>query len=230
MIHIKNLYLKKRIPEISHLNLQIDNGESYVLLSSGDIAVDHLTNIFLELEKDYKGTVEIDGKNILTNDSIGANVVYLSNGSQWPQDMKIGSMITFLKKKMKIPEDQFEELYVKLNIETIYKKQINDLEDMEWRKILFSICQLKESKNYIFRDFARDMPLDFKIEFKRNIYQMKKKDCALLHFSNDVFFAPEIGDRIGFFKKGKLLLELKASKMKKMSSKELYYQFLIEGD
>jgi ABC-type uncharacterized transport system ATPase component len=43
-----------------------------------------------------------------------------------------------------------------------------------------------------------------------------------------VFFAPEIGDRVGFLKKGKLLLELKGTKVKRMDLKELYFKFLAE--
>jgi ABC-2 type transport system ATP-binding protein len=229
MIKTKDLYLKKKIPEISHLNLQVDDSESYVLLSSGDTAVNHLINIFSGLERDFKGIVEVDNIDIRSNrDYSHKNIVLLNNGSQWPPGMKVGHMIAFFKKTMNIPEDEFEELYIKLNLDTIHQKRISDLEEVEWRRILFSMVQLKKSKNYIFRDFARGMPLDFNIEFKRSVHQMRNNGCAILYLSNDVFFAPEIGDRIGFMKKGKLLLELKASKMKKMRLRELYFQFLAE--
>lgn len=229
MIKIINLYLKKKIPEISRLNLRIDEGEAYVLLSSGDTAVDHLINIFSGTERVFKGTVEIEGISILNSwNGCNKNIVYLSSGSQWPPDMKIGNIISFFKKRMDISEDEFEELYIKLNMENIYQKKISEIEEVERRKILFALAKLKRSKNYIFRNFVKGMPLDFNLEFKKNIHQLKKDGCSILYFSDDVFFAPEIGDRIGFMKKGKLLLELKASKMKKMSLKELYFQFLVE--
>jgi len=229
MINIKELCLKKKIPQISHLNLQVDDSESYVLLSAGDTAVDHLINILSGLERDFKGIVEIDNIDIRSNrDYSHKNIVLLNSGSQWPPGMKVGHMISFFKKTMNIPEDAFEELNSKLSLDTIHKKRISDLEEMEWRRILFSMGQLKKSKNYIFRDFARGMPLDFNIEFKRGVHQMKKNGCAILYLSSDVFFAPEIGDRIGFMRKGKLLLELKASKMKKLSLRELYFKFLVE--
>ena len=127
-----------------------------------------------------------------------------------------------------IPEDAFEELFIKLNLERFYKKRISEVEAVEWRRILLAMVQLKKSCNYIFRDFARGMPLNFNIEFKRGLQHMKTKRCAILYLSDDVFFAPEIGDRIGFMKRGKLLLELNAAKMKKLSSRELYFQFLAE--
>jgi ABC-type Na+ transport system ATPase subunit NatA len=231
MIKINDLYLKKKIPEISHLNLRVDDGESYTLLSSGDNSVNRLIDIFSGLERDFKGTVEIDDVDILSGPgSCRDRLSFLSGGTKWPPDMKTSNLVSFFHKyKWAEPTaDEFEELYIKLNLEHIGKKRIGELEEVEWRKILFSLTQLKKNKNYIFRDFAKGMPLDFNLEFKKNLIRLKKNGCSILYFSDDVFFAPEIGDRIGFMKKGKLLLELKANKMKNMSLKELYFQFLAE--
>jgi ABC-type Na+ transport system ATPase subunit NatA len=229
MIHIKKLYLKKRIPEISQLNLHIREREIYVLLSSEDTAFNHLVNIFSGLEKKFKGNVEIDGQNILTcPNQCRNNLVYLSNSQLWPSDMRAGEMISFLKNHLQIAEDEYEELNIKLNLDTLDQQKIGDIEQKDWRKILFGFSQFKKSNNYIFRDFAKNMPLDFNLEYKKNLHHLKALGNSILYLSDDVFFAPEIGDRIGFMKKGKLLLELKASAMKKMSLQELYFQFLSE--
>jgi ABC-type Na+ transport system ATPase subunit NatA len=229
MIRINNLSLVKKIPEISRLNLRIDNGEAFVLLSSGDSALKHLINIFAGLERDFRGTAEVDNVNILSNwNKVNQQLVYLDSDGLWPRDMKAGHMMSFFKKTMNISEDEFEELYIKLNMEEISRKRIGEIEEVEWRRILFSMARLKGSKNYIIRDFVKGMPLDYNLEFKKNIYNLKKNGSSILYLSDDVFFAPEIGDRIGFMKKGKLLLELKAAKMKNLSLKELYFQFLSE--
>ncbi|MCP4154940.1 MAG: hypothetical protein GY757_44870 [bacterium] len=66
------------------------------------------------------------------------------------------------------------------------------------------------------------------MDFKKNIAKMKQSGCSILYLSDDVFFASEIGDRVGFMKKGKLLLELNSRKMKNMSLQELYFQFMAE--
>jgi len=142
--------------------------------------------------------------------------------------MKAGHFMSFFKKAMNISEDRFEELYIKLNMEKIYSKRIGEIEAVEWRRILFSLARLKGSNNYVIRDFVKGMPLDYNLEFKKNIRRLKKEGASILYLSDDVFLAPEIGDRIGFMKKGKLLLELKAARMKNLSLKELYFQFLSE--
>ncbi len=230
MIKTIDLNLKKKIPEISHLDLQIENGESYVLLGSGDRAIGHLVNIFLGLEKKYEGTVKIDAFDIRTSPEVCLeHMVYLGSGNQWPQDLKIAQLLAFLKEKLDIEEDEFEDFFIRSNMENLLHKKISELEEPEFRQFLFSIARLKRNKNYIFRNFMKGMPPGVTLEFKKGIGELKEGGNSILYLGDDVFLAPEIGDRIGFMKKGKLLLELTGTKMRKMDLKELYFQFLVEG-
>lgn len=229
MIQIVDLHLKKRIPEISSLDLQIEAGECYVLLSSGETAVNHLINIFSGLERNFKGGVKIDGRDIRGNWNLGREkAVCLSCDREWPPDMRVRNLIAFSRERAEISAEELEEILIKFNLENHADKRLHELEEVDWRNILFALVQLKGCKNYIIRDFARGMPLDFNLEFKKHIQQMKQNGFSILYLSDDVFFAPEIGDRVGFLRKGKLLLELKAARMKKMSLRELYFQFLAE--
>lgn len=230
MIRIGNLYVKRKIPVISNLELTIDEGEVYVLLSSGHRAPDDLVNIFLGLEKEFRGSVEVEGMDIVSEwRDCRERIVCFTGHRQWPPDMKLGDVVTFFKSNMDIPEDEFEEFYIKLDLENKGRKKMSDLEEADRRNILFSLYRLLRCGNYVVRDFAAGMPLDFTLGFKKTIGQMKREGCSILYMGSDVFFAPEIGDRIGFMKKGRLLLELKADKMKKMNLKELYYQFLVDS-
>lgn len=229
MIEIKNLGLSKKIPEISELNLQVRDGETFVLLSSRVTTIDHLMNIFIGVERYFTGEVRSDDADIRTGwEQYKKNTTVLSTGRDWPPDMKIGTLISFFKRNIDIPEDEFEEFYIEFDIDRVYHNKIVDIDEVKWRQILFSLTRLKKSKHYILRDFTGGMPLDFNLEFRKTLSRLKKQDCSILYLSDDVFLAPEIGDRIGFMKKGKLLLVLTASKMKKMDLKDLYFQFLAE--
>jgi ABC-type Na+ transport system ATPase subunit NatA len=225
MIEIKNLGLTKKIPEISALNLQIRGGETYVLLSSRITTIDHLINIFTCVERDFSGEVLSDDINIRSGCK---NMVILNTGRDWPPDIKIGALISFFKRNIDVSDEEFEEFYIELDIDRIYCRKISEIDEVEWRRILFSLTRLIKCKNYILHDFAGGMPLDFNLEFRKILSRMKEEDCSILYLSDDVFLAPEIGDRVGFMRKGKLLLELTASKMRKMDLKDLYFQFLSE--
>jgi ABC-type Na+ transport system ATPase subunit NatA len=230
MITLNNLYLKKKIPEISKLELTIGEGEVYVLLSSDLSAPRHLFNIFSGVEQDFQGRVEIDSMDIRSHwRACRGRLCCVGSYRQWPPDMKVGHVVSFYKNHMDISDEEYEEICIRLNFENACEKKLGELKEVERRNLFFSLTRLRRSVNYIIRDFAGGMPLDFNLEFKKNIGQMKRQGCSILYMGSDVFFAPEIGDRIGFMKKGRLLLELKAAKMKKMNLKELYFQFLVDS-
>jgi len=229
MIGIENLFLTKKIPEISDLNLQVKKGETYVLLSSGDNVNNHLINIFMGLEQDFKGKITVNSKDISSPQlQWRKDVVCLDISRDWPPVIKMKNLMLFLKRTMDISEDQFEEFKLKINLERLYSKRISELAEVERRRILFAAARLRECNNFVFYDFTKGMSIDFILEFKEHLRQLKEKGCSILYISSDVFFAPEIGNRIGFMKKGKLLLELKGIKVRRMNLKELYFKFLAE--
>lgn len=229
MIEISDLYLEKQIPEISDLTLDIPDHEIFVLLSSDEKVFNYLVNIFSGLEKGFNGSVRVDDMDIIAQwHECRRRISYLESGDQWPQDMSVGQLVTFLKDRLSIPEDEFEEFYIRLNIDRLSHFKIKSLEPAQWHKILLALAGFKKSSNYIIREFARGMPLDFNLEFRNHLNLLKGSGASILYLTDDVFFASEIGDRVGFMKKGKLLLELKASSLKKVSLKELYFQFLSE--
>jgi len=241
MIGIENLFLTKKIPEISDLNLQVKKGETYVLLSSGDNVNNHLINIFMGLEQDFKGKITVNSKDISSpqlqwrkdvvskpNNDRSRMILRLDISRDWPPVIKMKNLMLFLKRTMDISEDQFEEFKLKINLERLYSKRISELAEVERRRILFAAARLRECNNFVFYDFTKGMSIDFILEFKEHLRQLKEKGCSILYISSDVFFAPEIGNRIGFMKKGKLLLELKGIKVRRMNLKELYFKFLAE--
>ncbi|MCP4158054.1 MAG: hypothetical protein GY757_60670, partial [bacterium] len=142
--------------------------------------------------------------------------------------MRVKNLLSFFEKKTGITEEEQEELFITSDMESLSAKKISDLEETQWRRLLFFLVRLKQCKNFVIHDFAKGMPYDFIVDFKKNIAKMKQNGCSILYLSDDVFFAPEIGDRVGFMKKGKLLLELNSRKMKNMSLQELYFQFMAE--
>ena len=229
MIGIQNLFLKKKIPEISDLSLEVRNGETFVLLSSGECVSNHLLNIFSGRERDFSGAVLVDRQNILNDQGkTRENLVYVGKGNDWPPMIRIKDIMGFLRRITRISDEEYEEFTIKMNLTQLNRRRLNELEEVEKRRLLFSIVQLSKSSNFVIQDLAKGMPIDFILEFKDNLRELKRKGCSILYISDDVFFAPEIGDRVGFLKKGKLLLELKGTKVKRMDLKELYFKFLAE--
>lgn len=229
MIEIENLFLKKKIPEISELSLRVVPGETYVMLSSAERVNHHLINILTGRERHFKGRVLVDEIDILTGSRwIQNHLVFIDKSSNWPPMIRVSDILGFLRRTTGISEDVFEELKIKMNLERFSKEKFNDLEESERRRLLFSVAQVVSCQNIVIHDLAKGMPVDFILEFKENIRRLKQNGISIFYISDDVFFAPEIGDRVGFVKKGKLLLELPGAKVRRMDLKELYFKFLTE--
>lgn len=228
MISIENLCLGKEVADISDLNIDVGNGEIYVLLSSGNIVNNHLGNIFQGLEREFRGTVKVDSESITSPDWFQDSFMFVDSKKDWPPNIKANDLASFFQEQNKIPEEELEELFLRMKIGNSRRKRIHELEEVEWRKLVFCLARLKKCRNYIISDFAKGMPLDFVLDFKNIIYQMRNDDCAILYLSNDVFFAREIANRVGFIKKGKLLLELTGHRMRRLDMNDLYFKFLSE--
>jgi ABC-2 type transport system ATP-binding protein len=229
MIKVEHLCVGQSFSDISDLSVDVGEGQVYVLLSSGDIVNNHLGNIFLGLERAFKGMVAVDGADILPSLRGGQkSFIFIDNRRDWPHSLKTADVIAFFQKEVKIPEEELEELFLRLDMGNIRRKKIHELAEVEWRKLIFGLAGLRKCKNYVIRDFAKGMPLDFVLDFKRNLFDMRNNGCAVLYLSNDVFFAREIANRVGFMKKGKLLLELTGARLKKMDLNDLYFKFLAE--
>lgn len=229
MIQIQNLFLKKKIPEISELNLRVESGEAYVLLSSGERVSSHLINILTGREGRFRGRVLVDEEDILAEyPRLQKHLVFVDKSSDWPLVMRISDILGFIARTTGISEDEFEEFKIKMNLDRLGRQRLSDLDEPERRRLLFSVARLTSSRNIVIHDLAKGMPVDFILEFKEGIRQLKQKGTSIFYISDDVFFASEIGDRVGFVKRGKLLLELPGSKVRRMDLKELYFRFLTE--
>ncbi|MCP4154939.1 MAG: hypothetical protein GY757_44865 [bacterium] len=159
MIKIENLCVKKKIPGISHLELTIEAGESYVLLTAEDTATNHLLDIFSGIETLFRGRVLVDGTDILTDaGACRSRLACLGKEHGWPQDMRVKNLLSFFEKKTGITEEEHEELFITSDMEGLSAKKIGDLEETQWRRLLFFLVRLKQCKNFVIHDFAKGMP------------------------------------------------------------------------
>lgn len=216
MIQIKDLLIKKEKIEINHLNLQINPGECYVLLSSEGRISQHIFNIFYNLEEHYLGQVSKKSS------------VLVDVAESWPAQIQIRHIQTFFQQSLGIGSEEIEELMIRMNIlkHGSLKRKMNELTSWEKLRFLLGVFELSEKENFFIKDSSQSLPIEIKTALVEDLQRIKKNGGCILYFSSNVFLAPEIGDRIGFMKKGKLLLELSQKQIHSMDLKDLHFQFL----
>ena len=71
-------------------------------------------------------------------------------------------------------------------------------------------------------DFIHGAEKSFELKFNKLLLQQKARGRSILFLGNDIFYASEIADRVGFIKNGHLLFEADAADLKDMDIKGLY--------
>lgn len=222
--------LPRHLSKLETFKLQIKKGESYTLLSGDDLIKEQLYVIFSgvlsgmpEWEKLIEKVSLIEG-----SDTTASGVAFVCKLDEWPADIKVGDFLMLLKRLAGNKSSSAEEISILMGIDTIKRKYFGTIDESEKRKVVFAGARLKESDFYIFDDFARGMPLEFLIEFRKNLRRLKENGDRILYLSNDVLLAPEIGDRIGIMKNGRLLFFVKDSDLRQMNLNEMFFQYFAD--
>jgi ABC-type multidrug transport system ATPase subunit len=222
--------LSRHFAKLDSFKLQVRKGESYTLLSNDELIKEQFYLVFSGI---LRGMPEWENMVSQVNlvdeiDSSASGFVFIGKLEEWPGDIKVGDYLMLLKRLAGNNSTGAEEISILLGIDTIKKKYFGAIDESEKRKAVFAGAKLKESDFYVFDDFARGMPLEFLIEFRKNLRRLKESGDRILYLSNDVLLAPEIGDRIGIMKNGQLLFFVKDSDLRQMNLNEMFFQYFAD--
>jgi ABC-type Na+ transport system ATPase subunit NatA len=106
------------------------------------------------------------------------------------------------------------------------QKKVRDLPPEIFRQVYLALCLARDEPNIVINDFIKGTEKSLEMKFNKLLLQKKAAGQAILYLGNDIIYAAEIADRVGFIKNGHLLFEAEAVDIKDMDIKDLYYKFL----
>ncbi len=185
--------------DINGLDVELKEGETYVLLTSGSVINNQLYNFFSGEAKGFKEMVRLNNVNLALeeNKSKRRDFTYLCHPGKVPGDINVGDFITFIKNLLKASNKAISELYIQLGIEHIEDKCFMEISAEEIGRILLAAAKLNKSKIYMFQDFVRGTPADFVTRFIEELQTLKDQGAAILYLTDDVLLASKIGDSAG---------------------------------
>jgi ABC-type Na+ transport system ATPase subunit NatA len=200
---------EKKIEGLKDLEIDLNKGESNVMLSTDETLSQHLYNVLSGKNREFSGKLIYEGDNLVGKNKRN-EFVYLFHPKEMPVDINVKGFISFIGKTLKVPKDQLMQLHEKLKLEKYGEKKFSALEtDEEKGIILFEAAKLKKCGIYMIDDFARGMPSDFIKEFIKRLEELKHQGAAILYLTNDALMARRIGDYITFLKKDAALMAIK---------------------
>jgi len=228
MIALKNLTFEKGDFFLSDLSLEVASGEIYFLLNRLDQVNNFLFRAMGGFQSAGSGKIAYDGVPL-----VGAerppNTVFIDrigDCADFDADARLGHWLDFLCAQGLSRKNIYKTLLVGNFHERQLKKMVRDLTPETFKLAYLAFCFAVDSGNVVINDFIRGAGKNFELKFNKLLLQKKAAGRSILFLGNDIFYASEIADRVGFIKNGRLMFEAASADLKDMDIKDLYLKFL----
>lgn len=223
MIAIRDLGLALGESCLDPLNLEIAAGEIYFLLNRPGLK--HFFEVLGGLRQPHAGEVVFSG-----GPPGAAPAIFIERVEDvvdFETEARIGDWLDFLCASCGYDRASvFKTLLVCGFDERHMKKKVRDLAPDIFKQAYLAICLATTSANIVIHDFIRGAEKSFELKFNKLLLQKKDQGRSILYLGNDIFYASEIADRVGFIKNGRLLFEADSADLREMDIKDLYLKFL----
>jgi len=229
MITLKNLSLEHGDFYLSDINLQVRSGEIYFLLNRQNLSNDFLFSVLSGFRAPNRGEIFYDDRRQQQPERWlpAAFINKIVDVTDFETDASIGDWIDFLCRCGNLLRENVLQTLMVLNFnEKHLRKTVRDLAPEVFRQVYLALCLAPDDPNIVINDFIKGMEKSLEMKFNKLLLQKKTAGRSILYLGNDIIYAAEIADRVGFIKNGHLLFEADAADIKDMDIKDLYYKFL----
>jgi ABC-2 type transport system ATP-binding protein len=229
MITLKNLCLQCGDFYLADVSLQVRSGEIYFLLNRQNSGNDLLFNVLSGFRAPAGGEIFYDEcRQVSPGRRMPAALINkVMDVADFETEARIGDWIAFLCRCGNLPRENVLQTLMVLNFnESNLQKKVRDLPPEIFRQVYLALCLAREAPNVVINDFIKGTEKSLEMKFNKLLLQKKAAGQAILYLGNDIIYAAEIADRVGFIKNGHLLFEAEAVDIKDMDIKDLYYKFL----
>jgi len=229
MITLKNLCMEHGDFYLSDVSLQVCNGEIYFLLNRQNSGNDLLFSVLSGFRAPAAGEIFYDEcrQGSAERPMPAALINKVPEAADFETESRIGDWIDFLCRCGALRRENVLQTLMVLNFnETNLQKKVRDLPPEIFRQVYLALCLAGNAPNLVINDFIKGTEKRLEMKFNKLLGQKKAAGQAILYLGNDIIYAAEIADRVGFIKNGHLLFEAEAADIKDMDIKDLYYKFL----
>jgi hypothetical protein len=167
--------------------IKLTRGEDYHIDTSDYAAVDHIYNVSSGKIKGFKGTINIDDKNIVTGKK--QDIVYICSPADIPAEVKVNDLLRLFKGLLKLSKKQVIELKSGI-CNGILEKRFSELSPDLQLKLLFKMACLKGGSIYMLHDLINKCSSQCIKEFAEDIKGLKASNAIILYFKDSTLSKP----------------------------------------
>lgn len=228
MIALKNLSLENGDFYLSDLSLEVGEGEIYFLLNRLDHGNDFLFRALSGFQPAAGGEIAYDGRRFCAATAARPAIFIdrVGDSADFDTECRLGHWLDFVCATGLSRESIYKTMLLGNFHERQLKKMVRELAPETFKLAYLAVCLAVESPNLVINDFIKGAEKSFELKFNKLLLQKKAAGRSILFLGNDIFYAAEIADRVGFIKDGHLMFEAAAADLKDMDIKGLYSRFL----
>lgn len=152
----------------SPTDITLKKGEFKVLVNEGNLYKNQLFDRYTHSEEGKKG-----------------EFFYICHPENFPGDIKVGDFFLFVKRVMQITGKEAEGFLDSSILKSIAGKKFNSLKNHKKGEIILAVLRAKREGIYLVHDAARGMPIEFTVQLKEKMQQLKETGALVIYLTPD---------------------------------------------
>ena len=234
---LETINLTKRYEDgalaLDGLNLKVEPGEIFCLFGANGAGKTTAINLILNFIEPTAGTALIEGVDVVKDplkakrhvSFVSENVMLYGNFSAI-QNLDYFSR---LAGKRNLTKKDFSEVLTRVGLPAdSFDRRIKNFSKGMRQKLGIAIALVKDAANVLLDEPTSGLDPKSGREFLEILREMRNEGKSVFMSTHDIFRAKLIADRIGFMKKGKLVMLKTSAEIAGEDLTELYIQYMEE--
>ena len=218
---------------LDNLNLEVRPGEIYCLLGANGAGKTTTINLFLGFIPPTAGTCLINGIDV-HRDPLEAKkyVSFVSENVMLYGNFTARQNLDFFAKlggKPDLSKEQYYQVMRRVSLqEKAFEQRVKNFSKGMRQKLGIAIAVVKDAPNVLLDEPTSGLDPQSGREFLEILVQMRDTGKSVFMSTHDIFRAKLIADRIGFMRKGRLVMLKTAKELAHEDLTDLYIQYMEE--
>jgi ABC-type Fe3+/spermidine/putrescine transport system ATPase subunit len=211
MLRLNNINRKLGEFALTDVNLDISDGEYYVLLGRSGSGKTQLLELIAGLEHPDSGTIFLDGNNITRQRIQDRKVgIVFQDYAVFPHMTVFGNIAYPLharKEDKKSIAEKVEKAAVAMNIKHILERSTEKLSGGELQRVALARTLITSPRLLLLDEPLSSLDTSLKDDLKRLLRNLNKTGQTIIHVTHDYSDAISLAKRVGVIHNGKIIQE-----------------------
>ncbi|MGB8951551.1 MAG: ABC transporter ATP-binding protein [Candidatus Aminicenantales bacterium] len=218
---------------VDHLNFTVEPGEIFCMFGANGAGKTTTINIFLDFIKPTEGAALIEGVDV-TKEPLKSKdyVSFVSENVMLYDNFSAFQNIHYFAKlagKRKLTKADYAQVLKRVGLqEEAFDMRTKKYSKGMRQKLGIAIAMIKDAPNIILDEPTAGLDPKAGQEFLSLLLELRDRGKSIFMSSHDIFRAKLIADRVGFMRKGKLVMMKTSQELKGEDLNRLYMEYMEE--